>query len=324
MAEFLQVPHDDSRVRGACHVSETRAVEVAFRKRVHKRMRKICRAWRQWAWRWKFGDLDDRLPAGDRKREIKRKNRTSLAAVKSWITDSDYENSICHYGIRPKMRHLIDAAVGEETTLSDLIAFLAKDLTKDVRYLEIGVSVGKNFFQMLNQWNGALLVGFDIEDISPVLKRYLEKGEGVSWETMEGSPRKNPSNLTDYTFEKNRNHVRYLAGDLFDDASWARLVGSSFNLVFSDACHEPKALLREWHLIKSLRLLDEDEFVFVWDDLRGEMQAAFNQISGEMRKMFHIPASEVWLGRCRGWFGTNQGHHEVGVVRNLRPVTNSN
>lgn len=301
-----------------------RTVEVLVIKRLRKRIRNIYRGWRQRAWRWKFGDLDDRLTAVDRKREIKEKNRTSLAMVKSWISDSSYENSIYHYGIRPKNRHLIDAAVGDETTLSDLIAFLAKDLTRDVRYLEIGVSVGKNFFQMLNQWNDALLVGFDIENINPVLERYLEKGAGVSWETTEGSPRKSASNLTDYTFKKNRNHVRYLAGDLFDDASWARLAGSTFNLVFSDACHEPNAILREWHLIKSLRLLDEDEFVFVWDDLRGEMQAAFNEISGDMRQMFHIPASEVWLGRCRGWFGINQGHHEVGVVRKIRPATNSN
>jgi hypothetical protein len=177
--------------------------------------------------------------------------------------------------------------------------------------------VGKNFFQMLNQWNDALLIGFDIEDINPVLEAYLEKGRRVSRETMAGSPRKRPSHLTDYAFKKNHNHVRYLAGDLFDDSSWERLAGNTFNLVFSDACHDPRAIVREWQLIKSLQLLDEDEFIFVWDDLRGEMQAAFDQISGEMRKSFQIPASEIWLGRCRGWFGVNQSYHEVGVVRNL-------
>jgi len=295
-----------------------------FSKCIPKRIRKMGRRWRQRVWRWRFGDLDDRLTAADRKRDIKSKNRASLAMVESWITDSDFENSIYDYGIRPKNRPLIDAAIGEETTLSDLIAYLSRDLTKDLRYLEIGVSVGKNFFQMLNQWNDAQLVGFDIEDINPVLKRYLEEGASVSWETMADSPRKKPSSLTDYTFKENRNHVRYLAGDLFDDGSWAKLAGSKFNLVFSDACHKPEAILREWHLIKSLRLLDEDEFVFVWDDVQGEMQAAFNQISGDMRHMFHIPASEVWLGGCRGWFGINQRCHEVGVVRKLCPARISN
>jgi hypothetical protein len=288
--------------------------------RIRKRILKTPEVWRERLWRWRFGDLDDRLLAAERKRDIKNTNRNSLAMVKSWIADRDYENSIYHYGIRPRNRHVIDAAIGEETTISDLIAFLAKDLTKDVRYLEIGVSVGKNFFQMLNQWNDALLVGFDIENINPVLERYLEKGAAVSWKTMESSPRKNPSSLTDYTFKENRNHVRYLAGDLFDDASWARLADCNFNLVFSDACHEPEAILREWQLIKSLRLLDNDEFVFVWDDLRGEMQAAFGQISADMRIMFHIPASDVWLGRCRGWFGVNQRYHEVGVVRKRSPA----
>jgi hypothetical protein len=82
--------------------------------------------------------------------------------------------------------------------------------------------------------------------------------------------------------------------------------------------------MREWQLIKSLRLLDEDEFIFVWDDLRGEMQAAFDQISGEMRNSFQIPASEIWLGRCRGWFGVNQSYHEVGVVRKLSSTAKRN
>jgi hypothetical protein len=277
------------------------------------------RRWREWAWRLKFGDLDARLTAADRKRDVKARNRATLALVKNWITDSDYENSIYRYGIREKNRGRIDAPVGEETTLADLIAFLSKDLKKDLHYLEIGVSVGKNLFQMLHQWNNALLVGFDIEDINPVLEDYLKKGARVSWQTMKGSPRKKQSNLTDYTFEQNHNHVRYLAGDLFDDSSWARLAGNSFNLIFSDACHEPSAILREWHQIKSLRLLDQDEFIFVWDDLRGEMQAAFEQIAAEMRTAFSIPASEIWLGRCRGWYGVNQRHHEVGVVRKLNP-----
>jgi hypothetical protein len=301
-----------------------KTAEVPTSKSIRKRIRNISRAWRQRAWRWRYGYLDDRLTATDRKREIKSKNRTSLATVNSWITDSDYERSIYRYGIRPKNRLRIDAPIGEETTLSDLIACLAMDLTKDIRYLEIGVSVGKNFFQMLNQWNDALLVGFDIEDINPVLERYLEKGASVSWETKEGSPRKSPSSLTEYTFKMNRNQVRYLTGDLFDDASWARLAGSTFNLVFSDACHEPKAILREWDLIKSLRLLDQDEFVFVWDDLRGEMQGAFKQISAEMRRTFNIPASDVWLGLCRGWYGSNQNYHEVGVLRKLGSAKISN
>ena len=256
--------------------------------------------------------------AGPRLDEIKRGNRTTLAAVKSWIAESDYEKSLFQYGLPASVRHLIDAPVGDETTYSDVLAFLAEDLTKQVRYLEIGVSVGKNFLQMLRQLHGALLVGFDIEDINPVFENYLEKGTGVAWETRAGSLRKTPSTLTEYAFLPNDNRVRYLAGDLFDDASWARLTGTTFNLVFSDAYHSADALLAEWRAIKSLGLLDADEFIFVWDDLGGEMSDAFNRISGEMREIFRIPASETWFGRCGGWLGTNEGYHAVGVVRKLR------
>ena len=89
------------------------------------------------------------MPSIDKKllAEIVRKNRASLAAVPSWIADSDYRASVFHYGLPEYARPFIDGYIGDETTYSDIIAYFAKQLSQPVRYFEIGVSVGRNFFR---------------------------------------------------------------------------------------------------------------------------------------------------------------------------------
>lgn len=249
--------------------------------------------------------------------EIMSTNRASLEAVSCWLSDSDYENSVFNYGLPRDVRHLLDAPIGDEVTYADVLAVLATGLEKRVSYLEIGVSAGKTFFQMLRFLKNAQLVGFEIEDMNPVLERFLEKGRRIEWLTATESLRKTASSLTDYEFAENKNRVRYVAGDVFDDNSWARLSGCKFNLVLSDAFHSGDALLREWRFIKALDLLDPSEFAMVWDDLGDSgMRAAFFQIAEEMRELYHIPADEVGIGLCRGWLGMNEGHHPVGIVRN--------
>lgn len=244
----------------------------------------------------------------------------ALAGVKNWIADADYENSIFQYGLPPRVRPFIDAFIGEETTYSDVIAYLAHGLTAPVRYLEIGVSVGKNFFQLLHFLKEAELTGFDIEDINPTLERFLEKRAMSEWETSPASLRKRNSRLGEYAFPRNDNRVRYLAGDVFDERSWERLAGGKFNLVFSDAFHSGDALLHEWEEIKRFELLEPREFTMVWDDLHSpDMRAAFDRISTEMQSRFAIAPDDCGGGRCRGWMGPHEDHHTIGIVRKRGP-----
>jgi len=252
--------------------------------------------------------------------EIMRKNRAALATVANWIADADYEHSIFHYGLPRHIRPFIDRPIGEATTYSDLIAYFADLLPGPVRYLEIGVSVGKNFFQMLHHLKDADLTGLDIEDINPVLERFLEKGGTTDWDTMPGSLRKKPSCLTDYAFQPNGNRVRYIAGDVFDGNTWAKLAGGTFNLVFSDAYHSADAIAREWERLKTLDLLDRRAFAMLWDDLdTPEMRAAFADISREMRERFSIPPDDTGIGMCRGWIGPYEPPHAVGLVYKRGP-----
>ncbi len=258
--------------------------------------------------------IDKPLLAG-----IMKKNRASLAKVKTWIADCDYENSLFYYGVPRYAKPLLDDFIGEETTYSDIIAYFAAGLSSPVRYLEIGVSVGKNFFQMLNVLEGALLVGLEIEDINPVLERFLIKRGAGEWPTMPGSLRKSPSRLIEYEFAPNNNRVHYLAGDEYDENTWRRLKGSKFNLIFSDGVHSGGTLMTEWERIRELELLDADEFVMVWDDLNApDMQAAFDRVSAEMRNAFSIPAEGVGVGLCRGWIGAHEHPHAIGFVRKAR------
>jgi len=254
--------------------------------------------------------VDKRLLA-----EIMRKNRMSLAAVPSWISDSDYRASIFQYGLPEYVRPFIDGYIGDETTYSDIIAYFAKQLARSVRYLEIGVSVGKNFVQMLHQLDFAEMVGFDIEDINPVLAGFLTEREHFEWPTIVGSLRTAPSRLTEYEFAPNKRRVRYIAGDVFDDETWQRLAGEKFNLVFSDAYHSGDALKREWSRISRLELIDETAFVMIWDDLdTPEMQAAFGVVTREMTARFSLTKEDVGMTRCRGWLGTREPPHTIGFA----------
>ena len=251
--------------------------------------------------------------------EIMRQNRAVLAKIPNWIEDADYEGSIFHYGLPRQIRPFINRPIGEEMTYSDLIAYFARGLKAPVRYFELGVSVGKNFFQMLPQLKGADIVVLDIEDIiediNPVLERVLDKRSSVEWETMAESLRKRPSRLTEYSFAANNNRVRYLAGDVFDEASWQRLAGEKFNLVFSDAYHSGDALIREWEKLKRFELLDAREFTMLWDDLDSpEMQSAFAQIVAEMQTLYGVAREDCGIGRAHGWIGPHEPPHQVGLV----------
>jgi hypothetical protein len=235
--------------------------------------------------------------------------------VPSWIADADYQNSIFHYGLPDYARPFIDGYIGDETTYSDIIAYFARKLSRPVRYLELGVSVGKNFFQMLRQLQSADMVGLDIEDINPVLAGFLVEQGRSEWPTMTGSLRKRPSHITEYAFPPNNNRVRYIAGDVFDDRTWMSLKGEKFNLLFSDAYHSGDALKREWDWIVRLELIDETGFAFVWDDLDSrDMQQAFEGVAGEMTERFKMSKSDVGISRCRGWLGTKEPPHTIGFA----------
>lgn len=244
------------------------------------------------------------------------KDRAVLRRVEEWISDETYAGSVCGYGVLERHRPYLNGEMSRRPTYTDMMLFMSSMLKKDIRYLEIGVSVGKNFLVAADFFHDSFLAGFDIERINPVLRGFFREERVLEeWETQAFSPKKTASTLAEFRYAPRNNRIRYLCADLMDPASWERLKGETFNLIFSDAVHSPHAVLHEFRMIERCGLLDRDEFILVWDDLSGPMVMAFDEIwdmlrgRGAIRRVLSL----------NGWFGDHEPAHRVGFI--LQPGT---
>ena len=239
-------------------------------------------------------------------------NRKVLAGVDNWIDEKAFARSFFNYGVPDFIRDLINKPIGDNPTYTDLMTLVADRYLGSVNYLEIGVSVGKNFFQLLNALPQARFTAFDIEEINPVLASRLTAESKTEWDTPAKSVKKNRSSLSEFSFQGKG--VSYLSGDVWDANSWSRLEGNPFNLVFSDALHTPQAILFEFEMMVRYRLLGE-RFVIVWDDLVGKMQQSFFKIVRKYNEVYGL--KEVYLVNINGWIGENEPPHTVGIISNF-------
>jgi len=241
-----------------------------------------------------------------------RLNRKTLASVDNWIDEEAFARSYFKYGVPDFLKAVINKPIGDTATYTDLMVHLAKHYFKQVNYLEIGVSVGKNFFQLLNALDNTRFSAFDIEEINPVLAKKLSPGARTEWDTPATSIKKNRSSLSAFDF--GGSPVNYLSGDVWDANSWSKLEGNKFNLVFSDALHTPQAILFEFEMLVKYQLLD-DRFVIVWDDLVGKMKNSFFKIIRKYDSIYQI--KDIYLLEINGWVGENEGPHSVGIISNF-------
>jgi hypothetical protein len=207
---------------------------------------------------------------------------------------------------------VIDEEIDNQITYSDAIIHLSRSLSAPIDYLELGVSVGKNFLQVASVLEQSTIVGFDIERINPTLERFFQKTAYSEWETMEGSLKKEKSSLSEYEYRKNR--IQYISGDIFDESSWNRLAGRKFNLIFSDAFHDPAALIHEYDMIQKYRLLNEREFIIVWDDLGEEMAESFQKIFVGLRDSYRQHPLDSMIIPLNGWVGSKEPKHQIGIM----------
>jgi hypothetical protein len=242
------------------------------------------------------------------------KNRETLEHIPNWLKEDTRSSSYFNYGVPDDIFPLLDLNINNDITYTDLIAYCSNYL-KSINYLELGVSVGKNFLQLANQFENAELTGFDIENINPTIEGLFEPNGSQSWATMDGSIRKESSFLNTYKYKSN--HINYLAGDIWDEDSWAKLKGKKFNLIFSDALHDHSALLWEYEMIKKFELLDKN-FIFFWDDLNHGLEDAFFKIALELKNTFSLRKSNIRKIKINGWLGNNYPlKHDVGIISNL-------
>jgi hypothetical protein len=242
------------------------------------------------------------------------KNRSTLKKVKKWLISEVAEKSYFQYGVPDDIKTLLDLDIGNELTYTDLIAYYSR-LFNTVNYLELGVSVGKNFLQLAEQFENAIITGYDIENINPVLESFFEFKSVIKWATPSQSIRKEDSSLKQYLYKTN--HVKYLAGDIWDESTWEKLYGGKFNVIFSDALHDPKALLWEFEMMSKYDLLN-DKFIIFWDDLNNGLKQSFFYIAKQSMNKYGVTRDNIHLIKINGWLGQNYPiKHDVGFISNL-------
>ena len=232
-----------------------------------------------------------------------------------WLSEEKLSKSYYNYGVPKEILRLLDLNVGEEITYTDLIVYYSRKFDI-VNYLELGVSVGKNFTQVASSFKNSFLTGFDIENINtPLLEKFKYLSDEV-WDTMPNSKRLEKSTLTHFKF--NTNNIDYLAGDIWDENSWKKLCKKKFNIIFSDALHEPKALLWEYEMIKKYSLL-ADKFIYIWDDLNNGLENSFEDIADDLKKSKNLNRENIYLIKINGWLGKNYPFkHDVGIISNIK------
>lgn len=258
--------------------------------------------------------------------QVYRVNRDYLRTVDRWFTPESLVDSLWRYGVPPQWDARQDSMnatglndIELEVTYTDLIAVMASRLD-NLRYLEIGVSVGKNFMQIVKQFPDAEIFGLDVEDLNPRIAQEFERVETV-WqsdrayavETLSGHPARIRLAIQKL-HRKDGRPVTYIKGDQFSPDTWAALKGNKFNFIFSDGVHSPRALLDEMDHISRNELIAEGPFTMYWDDLVNVgMQDAFKSncetlaqiCSAESDYGLHWIHGTYGARRLNGWFASS-------------------
>lgn len=265
--------------------------------------------------------------------EIIEFNRKTLKSVDKWILEKDYKMppSLFNYGLPPHVFHLIDQPIDSTVSEVDYLCHLMKLMNRPVRYLEIGVSVGKNMYTMVRfaqeklGFGSHTISGIDIEKINPTFNNLLEATHTVS--KIESFPNGKPTSIRNsainvkHVYSKGTMVTSYYEADEFSDV-WTMFDSENpFNLVFSDALHEPRALLHEYFSLKENKLLDTvGGFYYCFDDLEpdentGGMWSSVHRIVDDIKDTFGNKLDvKLQHHEMNAWLGQHEHKHHFGVI----------
>lgn len=253
----------------------------------------------------------------------KEQNRKTINSVSNWIDEDAFGKSVFNYGVHENLWKELSKPINNDTTYSDIITYLAGTYFDRVSYLEIGVSVGKNFWQVINApVTYSLIQGFEIEKINPIIAKQLELVSEEEWikdgRVINSMDVKDRDSTMSIFKNKNGVPVRYLSANLWLEDNWAKLgqTGEKYNVIFSDADHNPKAILHEFEMFNKYNLL-ADKFVIIWDDIHGSMDNAFRIIHRQNKDRYKL--MEYKLIRVNGWLGEHYPiKHHIGIMANFK------
>jgi len=234
---------------------------------------------------------------------IKDIHRNCLKQVNPIINKEDWNKSNDQYGLPPHAYPLINLPIDNNLTYADLLAYLSnKYLKKNIKYVEIGVSVLKTFFQMCNSLKNSDLYAFDINQINPVVEKKFEKLD-------------EHDNIKTYNYETNKLH--YFKGDIFNHKQlndFEKYLSGKVNVIFSDAHHSGEGLKSEYdNLIQNILA---EEYILYYDDLENvNMRKVFFEI-GKKEKNKNKKV-QIALIKINSWLGNHQHQHLNGVITTL-------
>ena len=238
-------------------------------------------------------------------------NRVIWGPITQWADEAALKPSLWRYGV-PEQWDTERQGLGvtglnqvqAEVCYTDLIAFIGQSMGVPVRYLEIGVSVGKNFLPMVKHFGD--VTGLDVEVLNPRVatelknvRQTFESAKHYPVETLSGAD--TTVTITHQAFDGGR----YIRGNQYEPDTWASM-GDPFNLIFSDGVHSAKAIRDEMqHLFANNLIPESGPFAMYWDDLVNyEMQEAFVENCRLLQERF--PGSWFGLHWIYGTYGARR------------------
>ena len=237
--------------------------------------------------------------------EIIYKNRTIINSKQIFLTKEEYD--VNTYGIPGHIFSKIDKKINNFPTYSDLFVFFSSYLSEKINYLEIGVSVLKNFVQLNANFESANLVAYDINPIAPSNKELFNNNEKFDRD----------SNIFYGSNKVNNNELIYFKGsvlDVEDTELFNSKIKYKYNFIFCDALHEPDAVMQEYHNIIKDNL--DDDFILYFDDLDFEglnltVKNIFDDLKTSHDKIYFTTFY------INGWIGQHEKLHKNGVISTI-------
>ena len=217
------------------------------------------------------------------------KNREYLKTIDLFLPEEAYIRN--DYGVQRRIYEKLEKDIINIPTYSDFIVFLInKIFFNNINYLEIGVSVLKNYLQINNGIKNSNIVAFDINEINPNFKNLKE-------------------------LERNNNNLIYFKGSVLssDDAeNFKTFFNENYDFIFSDALHEPHAVNSEYQLIIKNNL--NEKFIIYYDDLdfeglEDELRVIKKDIEINTDKKINFYTFKVY-----GWIGQHEKIHKNGIL----------